>query len=112
MVSPGALTIIVDQDFLHHLAHYALLSGNLASRVDRLQGKFLSQLIINCEHTALKPPEAFNWVDRVGHIHPGLMVFELSAPGEEPFERDVNWYPEIERQIRPRRKAVDLPHPS
>src|ERR1700730_11533076 len=111
MISLGTLTVVIEQDFLHHFAHQPLLSGNFAGRVDGLQAEHSAQLVLNRQNTALETPEAFHRVNRMRHIHSSFMILELRAASQKPFQRDFNWHLEIERQIGTERKAVDLANP-
>ena len=43
---------------------------------------------------------------------PGLVVLELRPPREYPRDRYVHWDPEVEREVRLRGVAVDLPDPA
>src|SRR5690242_18831449 len=103
--------VVVAKYFLGHPPHYPLLVGNLASSLNRAETEFSGQLVINVEHTALEQPEAFDRFVRKPDVHTRLVVFEFGPARKQTLQRNLDRNPKVERQVRPRRKAIDLAHP-
>src|SRR5580658_10353279 len=111
MVPLGAMAVVVAKYFLHHSTNDLLLRWYLAGRIDYSQSEFFGKLIVDSEHAALEAAEALDRVARQAHVHPGLVILELGAPGQQPLERDFDRHAKIKRKVRPQREAVYAAHP-
>ena len=69
------------------------------------------ELIVLVEHLALEQPEAFDRVGAPAEIHARLVELQLHAAGHQPVDRHIDRHAEVQREIGPDRKAVELAHP-
>ena len=88
-----------------------LLNRNAADGVDDFEAELVDEAIMLVQHLPLKESKALERIGAPAEVHARLVELELDAAGHEAVERDVDRDPEVERQIRLDREAVELAHP-
>src|SRR5438552_18041047 len=92
-------------------AHVALLGGDAAGSVDDLQTELVDDAVLLVEHVPLKDSKALCRVGAPPHVHAGLVELQLHAARRQSIERHIDWYPEIQGEIRANGKAIQLADP-
>src|SRR5580693_4329657 len=107
----GCLHVVTVDVRQHQLPDQLLLCGDAADGIDDLEAVLVHDSIVLVEDLALKEPEALGGIRAPAQVHPGPVTLELHPPCHQPVQRDVDWYPEIQREIRLDAKAVQLADP-
>lgn len=93
------------------MANEALLLGDASARVHDVQAVLFDDTVVLFEHLRLKDAEALGWMRTPAHVHAGLVELQFDAASEQAIQGHVNRHAEVEREIGPDGKSVQLSDP-